>query len=219
MIHSASFLATGSEIPLRPGSHPPVLCLRISSMTFSSASASACDVDEVAATAAGTSACGPAGAAGSRAGAGAGPAPAGYARAGGPALLLLAAAVLARNCLCRWVLARLLILRPCALRCDLGGRIWRLSFGAWPPDSFLEVSSWRAFFLWFAASLRALRLRSMASDGRVSADQYPVVIARLTRPTTGSSTGRSNARRLRGRIGSRRSFPGESFNRLGPSSI
>jgi hypothetical protein len=54
MIHSASFLATGSDIAAAAWVASPDLCLRISSMTFSTASASACEVDEVAATAAGT---------------------------------------------------------------------------------------------------------------------------------------------------------------------
>src|SRR5258706_7881755 len=53
MIHSASFLATGSDIAAAVCVASAGLCLRTSSMTFSSASASACEVDEVAATAAG----------------------------------------------------------------------------------------------------------------------------------------------------------------------
>src|ERR1700722_19343890 len=63
MIHSASFLATGSDIAASAWVASAGLCLRIRSMTFSSASASACEVDDVAATAAGTT--------GLRAGAGA----------------------------------------------------------------------------------------------------------------------------------------------------
>src|SRR5258708_5004193 len=62
MIHSASFLATGSDIAASVWVASTGLCLRTSSMTFSSASVSACEVDDVAATAA----CG----AGLRAGAG-----------------------------------------------------------------------------------------------------------------------------------------------------
>src|SRR6185312_17507860 len=54
MIHSASFLATGSDIAASAWVASAGLCLRISSMTLFSASASACEVDEVAATAAGT---------------------------------------------------------------------------------------------------------------------------------------------------------------------
>src|SRR5947208_3293886 len=53
MIHSASFLATGSDIAAAIWVASAGLCLRTSSMTFSSASVSACDVDDVAATAAG----------------------------------------------------------------------------------------------------------------------------------------------------------------------
>src|SRR5438876_1847591 len=53
MIHSASFLATGSDIAAAVWVASAGLCLRTSSMTFSSASVSACDVDDVAATAAG----------------------------------------------------------------------------------------------------------------------------------------------------------------------
>src|SRR5258706_12766766 len=53
MIHSASFLATGSDIAAAVCVASAGLCLRTSSMTFSSASASACEVDDVAATAAG----------------------------------------------------------------------------------------------------------------------------------------------------------------------
>src|ERR1700682_1535718 len=64
MIHSASFLATGSDIAAAVWLASAGLCLRTSSMTFSSASVSARgggevgaprarEVDEVAATAAG----------------------------------------------------------------------------------------------------------------------------------------------------------------------
>src|SRR5216684_216197 len=53
MIHSASFLATGSDIAASVWVASAGLCLRTSSMTFSSASVSACEVDDVAATAAG----------------------------------------------------------------------------------------------------------------------------------------------------------------------
>src|SRR5258707_9376962 len=53
MIHSASFLATGSDIAAAVCVASAGLCLRTSPMTFSSASASACEVDDVAATAAG----------------------------------------------------------------------------------------------------------------------------------------------------------------------
>src|SRR6476659_2375179 len=53
MIHSASFLATGSDIAAAVGVASAGLCLRTSSMTFSSAPASACEVDDVAAMAAG----------------------------------------------------------------------------------------------------------------------------------------------------------------------
>src|SRR5471030_755923 len=53
MIHSASFFATGSDIAASACVASAGLCLRISSMTFSSASVSACEVDDVAATAAG----------------------------------------------------------------------------------------------------------------------------------------------------------------------
>jgi hypothetical protein len=53
MIHSASFLATGSDIAAAVCVASAGLCLRTSSMTFSSAPASACEVDDVAATAAG----------------------------------------------------------------------------------------------------------------------------------------------------------------------
>jgi hypothetical protein len=53
MIHSASFLATGSDIAAAVCVASAGLCLRTSSMTFSSASVSACEVDDVAATAAG----------------------------------------------------------------------------------------------------------------------------------------------------------------------
>src|ERR1700730_12702306 len=54
MIHSASFLATGSDMAASTWVASAGLCLRTSSMTFSSASVSACEVDDVAATAAGT---------------------------------------------------------------------------------------------------------------------------------------------------------------------
>src|SRR5258707_9257680 len=53
MIHSASFLATGSDIPASACVASEGLCLRTRSMTFSSASVSDCEVDVVAATAAG----------------------------------------------------------------------------------------------------------------------------------------------------------------------
>src|SRR5258706_15114151 len=53
MIHSASFFATGSDIAASACVASAGLCLRTRSMTFSSASVSACDVDDVAATAAG----------------------------------------------------------------------------------------------------------------------------------------------------------------------
>ena len=53
MIHSASFFATGSEIAACAWVASAGLRLRTSSMTFSSASVSACEVDDVAATAAG----------------------------------------------------------------------------------------------------------------------------------------------------------------------
>src|SRR2546421_8359303 len=53
MIHSASFLATGSDIAAAVWVASAGLCLRTSSMTFSNASVSACEVDDVAATAAG----------------------------------------------------------------------------------------------------------------------------------------------------------------------
>src|SRR5262249_8714224 len=56
MIHSASFLATGSEIVASTWVASSGLCLRISSMTVSSASRSSLDVDEVAAIAAGATA-------------------------------------------------------------------------------------------------------------------------------------------------------------------
>src|ERR1700730_17779937 len=52
MIHSASFLATGSVIAASAWVASAVLWLRTSSMTLSSASVSACEVDDVAATAA-----------------------------------------------------------------------------------------------------------------------------------------------------------------------
>ncbi len=55
MIHSASFFATGSEIAASAWVASTGWCLRTSSMTFSSASVSACEVDDVAAsTAVGT---------------------------------------------------------------------------------------------------------------------------------------------------------------------
>src|SRR6202035_2729239 len=53
MSHSASFLATGSEMVASAWVASAGLCLRSRSMTFSSASVSACEVDDVAATAAG----------------------------------------------------------------------------------------------------------------------------------------------------------------------
>src|SRR4030088_568983 len=53
MIHSASFLAPGSNIAASAWVASAGLCLRTSSMTFSSASVSACEVEDVAATAAG----------------------------------------------------------------------------------------------------------------------------------------------------------------------
>src|SRR6266852_9727148 len=53
MIHSASFLATGSEITASAWVASAGLCLRMRSMTLSSASVSDCEVDVVAATAAG----------------------------------------------------------------------------------------------------------------------------------------------------------------------
>src|ERR1700694_1002652 len=53
MIHSASFLATGSDMAASACVASAGLCLRTSSMTFSSPSLSACEVDDVAATAAG----------------------------------------------------------------------------------------------------------------------------------------------------------------------
>src|ERR1700724_1468247 len=52
MIHSASFFATGSDIAASAWVASAGLCLRTRSMTFSSASVSACEVDDVAATAA-----------------------------------------------------------------------------------------------------------------------------------------------------------------------
>src|SRR5437588_13117810 len=52
MIHSASFLATGSDIVASIWVASSGLCWRISSMTFSIASVSAFEVDDVAATAA-----------------------------------------------------------------------------------------------------------------------------------------------------------------------
>jgi len=51
--HSASLRATGSDIAAWAWAASPGFCLRTSSMTFSSASLSACDVEDVAATAAG----------------------------------------------------------------------------------------------------------------------------------------------------------------------
>src|SRR5258705_7568399 len=53
MIHSASFLATGSDIAASVCVASAGLRLRTSSMTFSSASLSTCEVDDVAAIAAG----------------------------------------------------------------------------------------------------------------------------------------------------------------------
>src|SRR3981081_1806205 len=53
MIHAASFFATGSDIAASAWVASAGLCLRTSSMTFSSASVSACEVDDVAAIAAG----------------------------------------------------------------------------------------------------------------------------------------------------------------------
>src|SRR5579862_4130707 len=53
MIHSASLRATGSEIEASAWVASPGLCRRTSSITFSSAPLSVCEVDEVAATAAG----------------------------------------------------------------------------------------------------------------------------------------------------------------------
>src|SRR5580658_5024331 len=53
MIHSASFLATGSEIDASTWVASSGLCLRIRSMTFSRESISSFDVDELAAIAAG----------------------------------------------------------------------------------------------------------------------------------------------------------------------
>src|ERR1700722_9726025 len=52
MIHSASFRATGSDMAASACVASAGWCLRTSSMTFSSASVSACEVDDVAATAA-----------------------------------------------------------------------------------------------------------------------------------------------------------------------
>src|SRR3979411_1199280 len=51
MIHSASFFATGSDIAASVCVASAGLCLRTRSMTFSSASVSACEVDDVAAIA------------------------------------------------------------------------------------------------------------------------------------------------------------------------
>src|SRR3974390_330835 len=56
MIHSASFLATGWEIVASTWAASSGLCLRISSMTVSSASRTCRDVDEDAAIAAGATA-------------------------------------------------------------------------------------------------------------------------------------------------------------------
>src|ERR1700722_11387179 len=53
MSHSPSFLATGSDMAASACVASAGWCLRTSSMTFSSASVSACEVDDVAATAAG----------------------------------------------------------------------------------------------------------------------------------------------------------------------
>src|SRR5689334_4403778 len=53
MIHSASLRATGSVIALSAWVASAALCLRTSSMTFSSVSMSALEVDDVAAIAAG----------------------------------------------------------------------------------------------------------------------------------------------------------------------
>src|ERR1700676_4439179 len=53
MIHSASFRATGSDIAASAWVASAGWCLRTSSITFSSASVSAREVDDVAATAAG----------------------------------------------------------------------------------------------------------------------------------------------------------------------
>src|SRR5260370_26043961 len=52
MIHSASFLATGSMMTASAWVASAGLCLRTRSMTFSSASVSACEVDDVVAKAA-----------------------------------------------------------------------------------------------------------------------------------------------------------------------
>src|ERR1700712_2014180 len=52
MIHSASFIATGSEIAASTWVASAALCWRMRSMTFCSASVSAWDVDDVAASAA-----------------------------------------------------------------------------------------------------------------------------------------------------------------------
>src|ERR1700738_1809483 len=61
MIHSASFLATGSDIAASAWVASAGLCLRTSSMTFSSVSASVCGVVDVAAIAAGAGGLRPAG--------------------------------------------------------------------------------------------------------------------------------------------------------------
>src|ERR1700686_4242667 len=53
MIHSASFLATGSMMTASAWVASAGLCLRTRSITFSSASVSACEVDDVVASAAG----------------------------------------------------------------------------------------------------------------------------------------------------------------------
>src|ERR1700761_2575849 len=54
MIHSASLRATGSEMLVSTWVASSGLCLRTSSITFSSVSLSPCGVDDVAATAAGS---------------------------------------------------------------------------------------------------------------------------------------------------------------------
>src|SRR3954463_9608744 len=61
MIHSASFRATGSEIAAASLVASPDLRLRTSSITVSSVSLSACEVEEGAATAAGVTGFGRAG--------------------------------------------------------------------------------------------------------------------------------------------------------------
>src|SRR5260370_15607994 len=50
MIHSASFFATGCDMAASAWVASTGWCLRTSSMTFSSASVSACEVDDVAAS-------------------------------------------------------------------------------------------------------------------------------------------------------------------------